>query len=97
MCCDMVACSMEVSALCVAQAHVCAWRLQTDWSLSSMRLRIVGDEQSASSVPAISLPMASLEGRPGIAGRLFGAYLPIVPLDPELLQSGIAPPGISCE
>eukprot|EP00967_Tisochrysis_lutea_P038856 scaffold46552_cov16-Tisochrysis_lutea.AAC.1 len=39
--------------------------------------------------------MASLEGRPGIQGRLWGSYLPIVALDQDQLDQGMAPPGIS--
>jgi len=74
---------------------------QTDWSLSSVRLQVLSsDSDSDSSMSSLSnepitLPMASLEGRPGIQGRLWGSYLPIVALDQDQLDQGMAPPGIS--
>ena len=78
---------------------------QTDWSLSSVRLQVAGiagsssadssADSSSSSNDPLSLPMASLEGKPGIKGRLWGSYLPIATLAPEQLQQGMAPPGIS--
>lgn len=70
---------------------------QTDWSLSSLRVRIVdsGSGTPLQSGSILDLPMASLEGRPGINGRLWGSYLPVEMLSEQELQQGRAPRGIS--
>lgn len=44
---------------------------------------------------SITLPMASLEGKPGISGRLWGSYLPVAAPTPEELQQGRVPRGVS--
>nr|AAM47499.1 c-type cytochrome synthesis 1 [Chlamydomonas reinhardtii] len=94
---------------------------QTDWSLSAVTLRVLGQDaplaraaqaaeaqaaastsgptSSASSTSdalpqqrtAFNLPMASLEGKPGVAGRLWATFLPLA----EPGQDGSAPKGIS--
>ncbi|KXZ49277.1 hypothetical protein GPECTOR_22g871 [Gonium pectorale] len=98
---------------------------QTDWSLSALTLRVLGNEAplaraaeasqaaaaadraaeaalspASAAVPeagasaertAFNLPMASLEGRPGVAGRLWATFLPLG----EPGQDGSAPRGIS--
>lgn len=43
----------------------------------------------------LELPMASLEGKPGISGRLWGSYLPVAAPDEEQVATGKAPRGIS--
>ncbi|KAG2438976.1 hypothetical protein HYH02_010768 [Chlamydomonas schloesseri] len=93
---------------------------QTDWSLSAVTLRVLGQDAplaraaqaaeaqaSASSASAgaaasaadqlpqqrtaFNLPMASLEGKPGVAGRLWATFLPLA----EPGADGAAPKGIS--
>ncbi|GLC35607.1 copper chaperone [Pleodorina starrii] len=107
---------------------------QTDWSLSAVTLRVLGQDDplsraaeaaqqqqaaaaaedaagepaaastaGAASAPstssssssgertAFNLPMASLEGKPGVAGRLWATFLPLG----EPGQDGSAPRGIS--
>ena len=60
-------------------------------------LHIGSKEGDSNPGEPLTLPLASLEGRPGIKGRLWGSYLPVVPLKTEELQQGKAPPGISSE
>ncbi|KAG2443724.1 hypothetical protein HXX76_002070 [Chlamydomonas incerta] len=95
---------------------------QTDWSLSALTLRVLGQDaplaraaqaaeaqaaastsgpasaasaSSSGALPqqrtAFNLPMASLEGKPGVAGRLWATFLPLA----EPGQDGAAPKGIS--
>jgi cytochrome c biogenesis protein len=45
----------------------------------------------------VTLPMASLEGRPGINGRLWASYLPVAGLTAEEQAAGRAPRGVSSE
>lgn len=48
---------------------------------------------AAGSRTAFNLPMASLEGKPGVAGRLWATFLPLGKPGPD----GSAPKGISSE
>ncbi|GFR47507.1 hypothetical protein Agub_g9236 [Astrephomene gubernaculifera] len=88
---------------------------QTDWSLSAVTLRVLGQDAplaraaeaaaaaastgedtpaaaaAAAERTAFNLPMASLEGRPGVAGRLWATFLPLGKAAPD----GSAPRGIS--
>lgn len=45
---------------------------QTDWSMSAVSVQI-GDEKENT----VLLPMASLEGKAGVSGKLYAAFLPI--------------------
>lgn len=60
---------------------------QTDWSMSALTVRLPSKDSGGD---AINLPMASLEGQPGVSGKLYAAFLPLGP--PE---DGRAPKGIS--
>ena len=78
---------------------------QTDWSLSAVTLKINPTTSSSVSPPLepsvesssgrgesqVRLPFASLEGKPGIAGRLWGTFLPLSSPGPN----GEAPKGVS--
>jgi len=89
---------------------------QTDWSLSSVRIKVAGvagtnsaASSSGSSDAArgadsgiatlvgetIELPFGSLEGRPGISGRLWGSYLPVAAMTLQEAEQGKAPRGVS--
>jgi hypothetical protein len=48
---------------------------QTDWGLSSVIVRAQGGAFGEEGVD-LQLPMASLEGRGDIAGRIWGSFLP---------------------
>ena len=53
---------------------------QTDWAISSVTVRV--GERGAAAVddaPAFALPMVSLEGKPGFAGRIWGTFVPVPP------------------
>jgi hypothetical protein len=76
--------------------------LQTDWALSGVQIRVVDNtqEQTSQQSPplqgtSVTLPMASLEGKPGINGRLWATYLPVAAPTEEELQQGRAPRGVS--
>lgn len=64
---------------------------QTDWSVSTLVLRVKGSPLAADNTTPISLPMASMEGQPGISGRLWATFLPAE----EPSGSGAAPRGVS--
>ena len=49
---------------------------QTDWGLSSVIVRAQGGVFGEEGVD-LQLPMASLEGKGDIAGRIWGSFLPI--------------------
>lgn len=57
---------------------------QTDWSMTAMRVTYRDNE--------VLLPMAALEGLPGSAGKLYGAFLP---LEAPVEGSDAKPKGIS--
>mmetsp|Transcript_15282 Transcript_15282/g.46183 ORF Transcript_15282/g.46183 Transcript_15282/m.46183 type:complete len:298 (+) Transcript_15282:3-896(+) len=64
---------------------------QTDWSVSTLIIRAKGSPVGNEDGSPISLPMASLEGKPGVQGRLWGTFLPAeVPS-----EEGVAPRGVS--
>ena len=48
---------------------------QTDWSVSTLIVRVKGSPLSDGSGNPISLAMASLEGRPGACYRYFAAHV----------------------
>ncbi len=52
-----------------------------------------GASAAVGSRTAFNLPMASLEGKPGVAGRLWATFLPLGEPGPD----GSAPKGISSE
>lgn len=60
---------------------------QTDWSMSALTVQLPSKDGA---FEAINLPMASLEGQPGVSGKLYAAFLPMAA--PE---DGRAPKGIS--
>mmetsp|Transcript_7898 Transcript_7898/g.16927 ORF Transcript_7898/g.16927 Transcript_7898/m.16927 type:complete len:578 (-) Transcript_7898:1713-3446(-) len=67
---------------------------QTDWSLAAVTLRVLNPDNplaTSDDIRAYNLPLASLEGRPGIAGRLWASFLPLA--DPP--ADGSAPRGVS--
>lgn len=65
---------------------------QTDWSMSALTIRVAASGQTlGEDISPVNIPMANLEGQPGIAGRLFAAFLPIEASS----EPGIAPKGIS--
>jgi cytochrome c biogenesis protein len=67
---------------------------QTDWSMAALTLRAPGSPLSPPGDTAVNLPMASLEGQPGVSGTLYAAFLPID--DPDVAErQGQAPKGIS--
>jgi cytochrome c biogenesis protein len=66
---------------------------QTDWSLAAVTVRARGAAAAGPEGAAVNLAMASLEGQPGVAGRLWAAFLPIAGADPS--DPGKPPPGIS--
>jgi len=45
---------------------------QTDWSMSAVTIQVGGEEANT-----LLLPMASLEGKSGVSGKLYAAFLPI--------------------
>jgi hypothetical protein len=49
---------------------------QTDWGLSSVIVRASGGPFGAEGLD-LQLPMASLEGKGDISGRIWGSFLPI--------------------
>jgi len=53
---------------------------QTDWALSSMQVTVIkpsGDESVKDKENTYVLPMASLEGKSGFQGRIWGTFLPL--------------------
>lgn len=66
---------------------------QTDWSVSTLVLRAKGSPVAADNATPISLPMASLEGQPGVSGRLWATFLPAE--SPSEGAPGVAPRGVS--
>jgi cytochrome c biogenesis protein len=66
---------------------------QTDWSLAALTLRVANPEAAALQAQPdqpFNLPVASLEGKPGVAGKLWATFLPV-----EEPVEGQAPKGIS--
>ncbi len=69
---------------------------QTDWGIAAVTLRAGergAEASSAASAPPLALPMVSLEGKEGFAGRIWGTFVPVPPL-PGDTSSG-APRGVS--
>lgn len=67
---------------------------QTDWSIASVMVR-VGERGGAGveEAGAFVLPMASLEGKPGFAGRIWGTFVPVPP--PAGTPADAPPSGVS--
>jgi hypothetical protein len=66
---------------------------QTDWALAALTLRVANPEAAglaAEPGQPFNLPVASLEGKPGMAGRLWATFLPVA-----APQEGKPPKGIS--
>lgn len=49
---------------------------QTDWSMAAITLHATGSPMQPADGNSFNLPMASLEGNPGISGRIWGTFLP---------------------
>lgn len=67
---------------------------QTDWALSSLYVRVAdadGAEDDMSQAQGLQLPMASLEGKNGLTGPIWGTFLPT---GPPLVEGG-QPQGFS--
>lgn len=66
---------------------------QTDWSLASVTIRLLNPASGAtSSAPdVLTLPMASLEGRPGVSGRIWASFLPLqAPSEDDQIPKGVS-------
>lgn len=67
---------------------------QTDWSMSALTVRAPGTLLAPPEGQVLKLPMASLEGQPGVNGKLYATFLPVG--DPaEAQREGRAPRGVS--
>jgi len=76
---------------------------QTDWAMVALRVRAPGTSflkppsgggGGSSGEGSVNLPMASLQGQPGVNGKMYATFLPIA--DPEQTQrEGKAPRGVS--
>lgn len=49
---------------------------QTDWAIASATVR-VGEGDGSVPAPPLALPMASLEGKSGFTGRIWGTFIPL--------------------
>lgn len=68
---------------------------QTNWSLAALTLRAGAADappEALADAPPLSLPMASMEGRPGIVGALWATFLPtsVSQDDPSGTPAGIS-------
>jgi cytochrome c biogenesis protein len=66
---------------------------QTDWEMAAVTLHATGSPLQPADDAGLNLPMASLEGAQGVAGKLYATFLPAE--DPAGLQPGATPRGVS--
>ncbi|MEW5300987.1 MAG: hypothetical protein WDW36_003873 [Sanguina aurantia] len=67
---------------------------QTDWSLAAVTLQVLSADSPlavTATTDAFNLPLANMEGKPGVAGRLWASFLPLG----KPATEGAAPPGVS--
>jgi cytochrome c biogenesis protein len=67
---------------------------QTDWSMAALTVQAPGTPLSPPGGEPLKLPMASLEGQPGVNGKLYAAFLPLGDVD-QAQREGRAPRGVS--
>eukprot|EP00803_Ostreobium_quekettii_P004859 evm.model.scf_1030EXC.1 EVM.evm.TU.scf_1030EXC.1 scf_1030EXC:4162-9143(-) len=64
---------------------------QTDWSMAAISVKAVGSPLQPDNGEFIKLPMASLEGRKDVSGRVWATFIPM----PEDASEGGPPRGVS--
>ncbi|KAK9803576.1 hypothetical protein WJX72_001425 [[Myrmecia] bisecta] len=65
---------------------------QTDWSIAALTLRAAGSPLAPEDGSSFNLPMANLQGQPGVKGQLWGTFVPAE--TPNQAQGG-QPRGVS--
>ena len=64
---------------------------QTDWSMAALSVKAaLSSSANMEEVGSITLPMASLEGQPGVSGKLYAAFLPIAGSQDNAVPKGIS-------